>query len=362
MSYINMKNSINLNFLPVSSAFIDRYITKAKAVFVCIYIYSLKKCMEGQKITLKSTADEFDILESDVLNAWKFWKKEGVVDFDEKEDGFLIEFFDISPSDLKLDKNGADDNKFDMLVSINDKKTDKKRFINKEAIPDYSIEELNVYGEDENVGRLYKTAEKAFSSMLDYRKMKLVFSLYDWLGMSVELIEFLIKYCVSEGKGRNLRYIETVAIDWNERGIDSVEKAEEMVRVFNNEYKEIMKELGVSIILPAEGQIKFMEDWIKKLPIDVIKEACRRTVLKTGKPAFEYADSIIQKWYNHGVKNFSDIEKIDIEFNKNKKDIKKAENKKTSKTNNFVNYEQRKWDFDTLNRLKGELLDKNLKE
>jgi len=349
-----MKNSINLNFLPVSDIFIDKYITKAKSVFVCIYIYSLKKCIEGQALTLNNIAEDFDILESDVLSAWKFWKNEGVVDFTEKDGEFFIEFFDITASYNSTGENSVYYRKKDDNGVI---KKNKERG----GIPDYSIEELNAYGENEEVKKLFKTAENAFASMLDYSKMKLVFSLYDWLNMPTDVIEFLIKYCVKNGKGRNLRYIESVAIDWSERGIDSVEKAKELVKLFNNEYREIMKAFGISVIVPVDGQVKFMEDWIKKLPLDLIKEACRRTVIKTGKPAFEYADSIIQKWHKQGVKNISDIEKIDLEFNKMKTENKNKSNntKKTGgKTNNFVNYEQRKWDFAALNKLKGELLDK----
>ncbi len=356
MSYINMKNSVNLNFLPVSNIFIEKYITRAKSVFVCIYIYALKKCIEGQALTLKNIAEDFDILESDVLNAWKFWKKEGVVDFIENKDGFFIEFLDIRVSESynSAVKNGD-------LSSEDDEKTIVKVKKERGKIPDYSIDELNAYSEKEEIKNLFKTAERAFSSMLDYSKMKLVFSLYDWLNMPADVIEFLIKYCMKNGKGRNLRYIESVAIDWSERGIDSVEKASELVKIFNNEYREIMKAFGISVIVPVDGQIKFMDDWIKKLPLDLIKEACKRTVLKTGKPAFEYADSIIQKWYKQGVKNISDIEKIDFEFNKTKSENKNRLNdtrKAGGKTNNFVNYEQRKWDFDALNKLKGELLDK----
>ncbi len=360
MSRINMKNSISLKFLPVSNIFIERYITRAKAVFVCIYIYALKKCMEGQALTIKNIAEDFDILESDVLNAWKFWKNEGVVNFIENEDGFFIEFFDISVSDSRVSAGKNDD-----LSSLSDDKTAVKSNREKGRIPDYSIDELNAYSEEEEIKNLFKTAERAFSSMLDYSKMKLVFSLYDWLNMPTDVIEFLIKYCMKNGKGRNLRYIESVAIDWSERGIDSVEKASELVKIFNNEYREIMKAFGVSVIVPVDGQVKFMDDWIKKLPLDLIKEACRRTVLKTGKPAFEYADSIIQKWYKQGVKNIYDIEKIDFEFNKTKTENKNklSDAKKSSgKANNFVNYEQRKWDFDALNKLKGELLDKGSKD
>jgi len=373
-----MKNSINMSFLPLSNAFIERYITSAKSVFVCIYIYSLKKCIDGKRLTLFETAQDFDILESDVLNAWKFWKKEGVVDFKKDNDEFFVEFFDLNLERKSLEesdkKNFHDSEKvlknyFEPIVE-NENKTvieNKNKPIVKlkkeTPIPNYSVDEINLYKENDDVKKLFKVAEKAFSSMLDFNKMKLVFGFYDWLGMSIDVIEYLIKYCVSNGKGRNLRYIESVALDWCEREIDSVEKAEELVKTFNNDYREIMKSLGIPGITPVEGHIVFMKDWLEKLPLDIIKVACEKTVMTTGKPSLNYANSIIQKWYKRGVKTISDIKKIDSEFNEKKSEKKTEVNKSNLKKHNkFINYEQRSWDFDTLNKLKGELLDKNLKE
>lgn len=358
MACINMKNSVSLGFLPLSNVFVDRYITKAKAVFVCIYIYSFKKCVEGENLTLSGIADDFDILESDVLSAWRFWKKEGIVDFKEEEGNFFVEFFDVLPEKHNiLEKKEENKEVKSKEISI--------KFNKNGEPPNYSVEEINIYKEDNEVKKLFKAAERAFSSMLDFNKMKLVFGFYDWLGMSVDVIEYLIKYCVSSGKGRNLRYIESVAIDWAEREIDSVEKAEELVKTFNVDYREIMKAIGSSVNNPVEGQINYMKDWLSKLPLDIIKIACQKTVMATGKPAFEYADSIIQKWYKKGVKKIEDVEKIDFEFNRKKTENKNNINNSKNyapKVNRFVNYEQRTWDFDALNKLKGELLDKNLKE
>jgi len=359
-----MKSGINLGFLPVSNVFIDKYITKANAVFICIYIYSLKKCIEGSSIILKEIADDFNILESDVLNAWSYWKKEGVVDFKKSGDDFFLEFFDLSDFGRFKQEDDFDKNKKNKDDSLEQGREEALKNFKKGDIPDYSVEEINTFRKNDDVKRLFKAAESAFGVMLDFNKMKLVFSFYDWLGMPVDVIEYLIKFCVSNGKGRNLRYIESVAVDWCERGIDSVEKARELVKTFNYEYREIMKAFGISVITPVEAQVKYMEDWINKVPLDLIKEACQRTVMATGKAEFKYADSIIQGWFKNGVRSFDDIKKADLEFNKKKAERKVKDNKSNSsgKPNKFVNYEQRSWDFEALNKLKGELLDKKLRE
>ncbi len=358
MSDINMKNSMVFNFLPISNDFVEKYIFRAQAGFVCIYIYSLKKCIEGEQLTLKKIAEDFDILESDVLKAFKYWKSEGVVDFKEEDGNFFVEFFNVEKSESKTEN----------FVLKEEQKTANLKKRKSENVPNYTVEEINVYRNKEDVKMLFKTAEKAFSSMLDFSKMKLVFSFYDWLGMPIDLIEFLIKYCVENGKGRNLRYIESVALDWCEKGIDSVEKASELVKLFNGDYREIMKAFGLSGVVPVDAQIKYMQKWLGEyaMSLEIVKEACKRTVMATGKPKFEYADSIIQRWQKQGVRTFADIEKIDLEFNKRRSEEKKKTNNESTSAkkplNKFVNYEQRNWDFETLDKLKGELLERNLKE
>ncbi len=354
MSYINMKNNMKFNFLPISNIFIEKYISKAKPVFVCIYIFTLKKCIQGEIVTLKSIAEEFDILESDVLNSWKYWEKENVVKFSQENDDFSIEFLDI--------KSDVSDNK------IVDTKSDVKNdVVIKNQMPEYTVEQLNEYGKNAEVKKLFRTAEKAFGSMLDFNKMKFVLNLYEWLGMSEELIEYLIKYCVSMGKGRNLRYIEAVAIDWSERGIDNVQKAKALTDKFNGDYREIMKTFGMSVEVIPDVYVKFMEKWLDKFSVDIVKEACKRTMLKTGKPALEYAETILKTWLKKGIKNISDIEKYDSEFSKNKAELKskteyKQDKNYTKKSNKFLDYEQRNFDFEKLNKLKSELLEKNIKD
>lgn len=373
MAYINMKNSISFDFLPVHNVFIDRYITKANAVFVCIYIYSLKKCMNGENVTLQQTAEDFNILESDVIACWKYWKKENVVDFSQVNDDFNIEFFDLN--NIKNEdkqpqpdiQNGTSINEdFKINSSKDNEDMPKNKGIKIGEMPKYSVDEIKAYGENAEIKKLFKVAESAFSTMLDHSKMQLVLSFYEWLNLPLDVIEFLIKYCVSKGNARNLRYIEKVAIDWCDKGINTVEKAKKYVDNVDNSYKEIMKAFGQNTSMPIDEQKKYMNDWLTKLPIEIIKEACQRTVMKTGQPSFQYANSIILNWYNKGVKNFDDIKKEDLQFEKNKNfgnnKVGQNNNSSKSKKNNFNNYEQRDWDFELLDKFKGNLLDKKMKE
>ena len=55
---------------------------------------------------------------------------------------------------------------------------------------------------------------------------------YDGLGMSADLIEYLIEYCVGHNH-KSIRYIEKVALAWAEEGITSVEEAKQSGSRYN---------------------------------------------------------------------------------------------------------------------------------
>ena len=45
--------------------------------------------------------------------------------------------------------------------------------------------------------------------------------------------------------------------------------------------------------------------------MDIILEACKRTVMQTSKPSLNYTDRILTSWYNDSVKSLEDITALD---------------------------------------------------
>ena len=108
-----------------------------------------------------------------------------------------------------------------------------------------------------------------------------------------------------------------------------------------------------------------MKKWLQeyKLPLDVVKLACERTVMQTGKASFAYADRILENWKKAGVSAVADVQAQDAAFA-----AKKAQNTSTAQTaekpqraqkqNRFINYTQSEWDFAELERLEREQREK----
>lgn len=115
--------------------------------------------------------------------------------------------------------------------------------------------------------------------------------------MSADLIEYLVEYCVSRGR-KSMRYIETVALAWTRDGVTTVEMARDASSRFSKDYYTILKAMGISGRNPVENEISYIDTWRKTYGFDLelIQEACSRTVLSTGQPSFQYADKILSGW------------------------------------------------------------------
>jgi len=156
-----------------------------------------------------------------------------------------------------------------------------------------------------------------------------------------------------------------VAQDWKEKGIASEEAAVEYIHMQENEFTDIMKAMGRSGYSPTKTDEKYFLKWLKELqmPMEIILEACARTIESTGKASLRYTDKILENWKAQGVRTKENIEYLDKVF-REKKEAGKAQNTPASAgkkewKNRFVNFPQRQWDFDEMERMEAERRDKN---
>ena len=181
--------------------------------------------------------------------------------------------------------------------------------------------------------------------------MNAVFFWYDGLGFSRELIEYLVEYCITNGHS-SLRYMDKVAMGWAEEGIDSIAKAKEHVTIRSKAYYSIMKAFGISGRNLADSEMVYVNKWSKEygFDIEIIQEACKRTLSATQKPSFEYTDTILTNWHSQNVHTLKDISALDEAFSKNKRTAAPAPST-TAKRNKFNNFEQRTYDYDKLEKM-----------
>ena len=347
MAGVSLDAAPEKSFTILSNEFVDNYMPKANPAFVLIYIYMLRN--QGGNIDTETMGEIFSMLESDIIKAFKYWDKEGLIKYSQNQDGSM----NISFGGGK--KKAAAKAKSDMSSPAD---TESRP-------PKYNPIELEMYKNDyEEIGNLFEFAEKALGKMLSDTELSTLYSFYDWLRLPVDLIKYLLEYCASNGH-RRMKYIETVAIDWVENNVTTIDMAEAHLNLFNKDYRDILKAMGQSGRNPAPKEIEFMDKWIKtwEMPMELIVEACGMTMLKAGKSSFKYADTIIEGWFNAGAKTLDEVKKLESEFrDKSKTEKENAPVKEMPKRKNrFINYEQHVRDYDEIEKLEQEYLLNKLK-
>lgn len=331
---------------PISNLFIDKYMPKANATFVKVYLYGYRNCYHDiYDLTSKQIAGILDILESDVVLAWKYWEKEGLMklQFNDKTNNYDVEYLPIEQLTQDQVQKPVKYNPFSTK-------------------PQYSPQELSIYKDSsDEIRDLFSYAQKTLNKLLTYTDMNVIFSFYDWLRLPIDIIKLLLTYY----SDKSMKYIEKVAVDWAEKGIDTIDKAEEQMKLYG-EYRFIMKAFGISSRNSIGSEEEYMRKWIKTytMPANIIEEACKKTVLQTGKASFSYADQILTNWYKNNVKTIEDISRLELAFSQKKKleaENRLSKNPATAKKQNkFVNFEQRQWDFEELERLERQYIDQHL--
>ena len=138
------------------------------------------------------------------------------------------------------------------------------RFANPQYIQVYKRQDKN-----QVLSGMFYQAESILGHMLSGNEIELLYSFYDWLGLPCEVIVMLLSYAAKQGKVGK-RYLETVAIDWADKGIDTFDKAEEYItqleEIGSNEHK-IRTILGIYDRALTQTEKKYISAWTEELNI-----------------------------------------------------------------------------------------------
>ena len=357
MSMIQLKSDYPHNHISVPRVFIDKYMADANGEFVKVYLFLLR-CMGSSATSdcsISAIADHFNYTEKDILRALKYWEKVGVLNIELNSKNQLtgLCFKDLTggvqpTAEPMVEISVAPETP--VVEEAKPARTKKSTSSSVSKKREYTLDEVREFTSNDEISELLFIIETYLKHPLNSTEMNAVFFWYDGLKFSRELIEYLVEYCITTGHS-SLRYMDKVAIGWAENGIDSIEKAKEHVTIRSKAYYSIMKAFGISGRNLADSEITYVNKWSKEysFDIEIIQEACKRTISATQKPSFEYADTILTNWHNQNVHTIKDITVLDEAFNKSKRNVTPAQTT-TSKRNKFNNFEQRSYNFDELEK------------
>lgn len=387
MSLISLQNSSELEVTILSNRFIDNFMPRANGEFVKVYIYLLRAVSSSpSSFSLEHMADRLFCTERDIFRALKYWEGEKILSLTYTTDRQLSGITLLEPfADAgHMESSASSENIFSTAgtssspvsaqmaagisqpvaltgsapknVSLSSSNsavssgTSSELSTSADYIHSLTPDHISELKQNEEVSQLLYIAEQYLAKTLTPTEMQKIFFFYDELHMSADLIEYLVEYCVSRGR-KSMRYIETVALAWTRDGVTTVEMARDASSRFSKDYYTILKAMGISGRNPVENEISYIDTWRKTYGFDLelIQEACSRTVLSTGQPSFQYADKILSGWKKKNVHTLEDVRLLDAEHKK--RQLEKAVSRKkqpaaqSQSNNRFNNFHQRDYDF-----------------
>ncbi len=271
--YIFSSNQIPMMSIPCSVA--DRFLNVATGVQIKVLLCLIR--FADMALTKENIAKQCNVSVDDVADAIDFWIKSGVL----VRRGASLSFGGIESTQAQ-------------------------------TLPHYNSESILERKEgDSGFSYLVDEVQRVLGKTINHNDASVLLAMYDNLGFSPDLVLHLISYCKSNGK-TNFRYIEKVAIDWHDGGVDTFEKAETLIRTLE---RKARLETSVAVYFGIDGRSlskkerEYIEVWSQTLgmSLEMIKEAYEVCIDKKGKLSFPYINGIIVDWHKKGYKTVSDI-------------------------------------------------------
>ncbi|MEG2368063.1 MAG: DnaD domain protein [Oscillospiraceae bacterium] len=178
-----------------------------------------------------------------------------------------------------------------------------------QELPEYTSSDLVLRStESGEFKAIVDETQRILGRLLTGTDLKILFGIYDYLGLPPEVIFLLINHCVEDahqrlGPGRlpSLHAIEREAYVWFNREILTLERAEEFLlkkRQQCEKQSEIKRILQINGRNFSASECKFVESWLDMgFSTDAIALAYDKTVIKTGGMQWKYMNSILESWH-----------------------------------------------------------------
>lgn len=364
----------------VSNCFIDDYMSDANDAQLKIYLFLIRMMSANLPTSVTDIADKFNYTEKDVLRALMYWESRQLLalDYDAAHNlsGIQVLSLDnpyeqvksapritpvlsfIRPASMQSGmtvprpaqpaamplQNPISARADAMPATATIMEYPTRELAAQPQKPSYTLDDLKNFKNSEEISQLLFVTEQYLGRQLTRADMETILFFYDRLGFSADLIDYLVQHCVERGK-KDFRYMEKVALSWAEQGITDAKQAQLSSKKYDKTVYTIMKSLGKSSN-PAPKELEYINKWTKEYGflLDVIQEACDKTVMTTDSHRFAYADGILSKWYQAGVRHKADIAALDSPAPR----TAKASNSGAAANNRFNRFAQNSYDFEQL--------------
>jgi len=263
----------------IENMFINEYMASAPGEYVKVYLFALMYADLGDAVSNELIAKHLNMEHEDVLKAWTYWEKMGVI--------------------RKLyDDTG---NKFDYGVEF---VMLKGQLYGEHENPVVSVSKgISAMMTDDEIRSMFSDIEKTLGRILSSTEARQVNSWISDYQATPEIISYCFEYC-AEKKKTAIKYVEAVVKGWVEEGYRTAEDVERHLIEEEKKhylYKRVFQALGFHRNATEEEK-RIMNRWFEELDfnLDKVLEACRKTS-GISSPNINYVNKVLENWHKKGA-------------------------------------------------------------
>ena len=303
-----MEYKLNLgcwgSIFAVPASVVDDYIKVSSGDNLKILLYFLRN--SDKAVSLEQIANALALTENQVEDGLAFWKQRGLLAENNGE---------LTPSEGNAHKQTAG-----ISQAKPEQSSLQKIEINK--TPQFTPKEIaaTVRGNSQ-ADLLFKYCEKMFGRPLKRNEQNTLMIILEDVCMSAEVAMVMIEYCFSAEK-ISPAYMRTLAVNWAELGINTIEKAEARVielKSLQSTEAKFRKLFGMTSAF-SKAQSEMLTTWVDKYCFsdEMIDAAYQITLDNTGKLSFPYMNKLLANWHDKGYTKPEQVQKAKEESKSDK--------------------------------------------
>lgn len=182
--------------------------------------------------------------------------------------------------------------------------------------------------DDESIRFLLLQSEQVLGRSISHAEQEMLVNMVNYYGLKAEVILMILEFYRSEkerGKAIGISYVNAMAKNWSEEGIDSIADAElklQDIARSDRLWNEVVAITGIRHRRPTAKQREMVDEWFKNFDTAMVNLAADMMKENTSEPSLAYINKILKQWKKKGITSPAQVQAEQEAFNKSKEDKK----------------------------------------
>lgn len=299
----------NEGIFNVPSILVDKYLKIASEYQLKALLFILRN---GGASSSAKIAKALGQTSSDIDELMEFWLEEGIL-----SNGEATPVINDSKAEVKAE-----------TVTV-------KELLSAPRLSPKDI--VNAMRDNESVAVLLNEAQTVLGRTISHAEQEMLVNMVNYYGLPAEVVLMILEFYRSErekGRSISISYINKMAKNWAEDGIDSVACAEEkLVEIERSDrlWTEVVAITGIRHRRPTQKQRDMIKRWFDDFDITMLTIAADIMKENIPEPKLSYMDAVIKGWKKNDIKSPSQLKAYQEEYEKQKEKNGKRSDKLETK-------------------------------